>query len=141
MSCSQLKSIPSTRLDSRQGSSRSQVHDQQVLGAVHKVLHGEAQAGHLRLSEAFIQSVFELKLWKGRESERIYRTTAHQFPQHLFQFIENTREHMDCKLVTSGEELIKWASNPRYITFKQVSKDLCTVFLRRRSVQMRQVRL
>lgn len=45
---------------------------------------------------------------------------------------------MDCKYVMTRDEMIKWASNPRFIAYKQISEDLCAVFLRRRSVEMKQ---
>lgn len=48
------------------------------------------------------------------------------------------RDHMDCKLVTTRDEMCKWVTCPRYISFKKISDDLTAVFLRQRSVNMRQ---
>lgn len=45
---------------------------------------------------------------------------------------------MDCKLTRDSKEMSKWASSPRYIGFRQISQDLCAVFLKRKMVYMRQ---
>lgn len=48
------------------------------------------------------------------------------------------RDHMECKLVTTRGEMCKLVTCPRYISFKKISDDLTAVFLRQRSVNMRQ---
>ena len=66
------------------------------------------------------------------------RTFKNMSNANFGKFIENTRQHMDCKLVNSRKKIMKWVSCPRYITFKKITHSLYAVFLRRRSVQMRQ---
>lgn len=54
------------------------------------------------------------------------------------KFIENTRDHMVCKLVKTKRQMMKWASCPRYISFKKITPKLYAVFLRPRKLVLRQ---
>lgn len=54
------------------------------------------------------------------------------------KFIENSRDYFECKLVSTEKKMKKWATCPRYITFKQITPHLFAVFLKRKSVYMRQ---
>lgn len=54
------------------------------------------------------------------------------------KFIENTREHLDCKLVKTKRKMLRWTSCPRYITYKRITPQLYAVFLRPRKLKMKQ---
>lgn len=55
------------------------------------------------------------------------------------KFIENSRSHLDCKLIGCPTKMQKLVSNPRYVAFKKLSESgIYAVFLRRKTVKMNQ---
>ena len=55
------------------------------------------------------------------------------------KFIEQSRNYMDVKLVSDGDQFSKWVSSPRYVCFKVLSPTVTAIFLKLRSIQMRQM--
>ena len=54
------------------------------------------------------------------------------------KFIEKTRDHLDCHIVSDKNQFQKWVACPRYSSFKVLAPDVVAVFLKRPYVLMKQ---
>ena len=54
------------------------------------------------------------------------------------KFIEQTRTHLQCHIVSTQEKFEKWVSNPRYANFKVLAQDITAIFLRSGTIKMKQ---
>lgn len=52
------------------------------------------------------------------------------------KFIEQTRNHLDCKIVNNKKDFEKWISNPRFSNFKEIGTGFVAVFLKRKRIYM-----
>lgn len=48
--------------------------------------------------------------------------------------LEQIRDYVDCKVITSEQALKKWVTNPRFTQYKIISDEIVLIFLKRSSV-------
>jgi hypothetical protein len=103
-----------------------------VLKKVHRVLQ-------------FAQSTFLQKYIQFCTSKRA--ASKSEFRKRLFKafsnsnfgkFIEKTRDHLDCHIVSDQDMFEKWSACPRFASYKVLAPSLVAMFLKRPHVMMKQ---
>jgi hypothetical protein len=72
---------------------------------------------------------------KSEFRKRLFKSFSNS---NFGKFIEQTRSHLDCHIVTDKAKFEKWAACPRYSSFKILAGDIVAVFLKRPNVRMKQ---
>ena len=86
----------------------------------------------LRFKQSFFLRDFVSSLTKKRAMAKTnFKRTLYKLAVNstFGKFIEQVRNYLQCKFITSPASIEKWVSNPRFKNYKIISEDLVIVFL------------